>query len=134
MNRQAWWNGWIALALLAGGCKANDADTLARIGRKIVHHGERLTGGNSAHLACRAHAVRGSLSDASLDSRVTTRLRWDRFLADADVHVRSQGKGVVRLEGTVPDAAHRRRAVELAGSTVGVEEVVDQLTVGAPQE
>jgi osmotically-inducible protein OsmY len=73
--------------------------------------------------------VRGSLSETTLDSRVTTRLRWDRTLADADIHVSSPIPGTVQLEGTVPDLIRRRRAVDLAQSTQGVEKVLDKLTV-----
>ena len=35
----------------------------------------------------------------------------------------------VKLRGVVPNTAARRRAVELAGSTIGVEAVVDELAV-----
>jgi osmotically-inducible protein OsmY len=73
--------------------------------------------------------VRGSLGDAALGSRVAARLRWDRYLAESDIRPRSQEPGVVILDGTVPDTAHRRRALELARSTLGVEQVVDELKV-----
>jgi hyperosmotically inducible periplasmic protein len=36
---------------------------------------------------------------------------------------------MVKLQGVVPDAAARKRAVALAENTVGVETVVDELAV-----
>jgi osmotically-inducible protein OsmY len=41
--------------------------------------------------------------------------------------------GTVELRGEVADLEQRRRAVELARSTLGVEQVIDSLTVPAPQ-
>ena len=76
-------------------------------------------------------AVRGSVSDTSLDSRVALRLRWDSDMAGADVQVRLTGPSVVELTGVVADLAQRRRAIELAGTTTGVESVRDRLRVEA---
>jgi osmotically-inducible protein OsmY len=65
---------------------------------------------------------------------VLTRLRWDKGLAGTAVQVDTPGTGVVRLQGTVADDQQRRRAVDLAESTQGVEKVVDELTVGPAAE
>jgi osmotically-inducible protein OsmY len=122
------WARWALLALSAGGCQAKDSDTLARIGRKTAGKVEALVGPRG-HLAGGWEVLRGSLSDGALDSRVAARLRWDRYLAEADIQAHSPAPGVVRLRGTVADAAHRQRALELARSTAGVEQVLDELTV-----
>ena len=59
---------------------------------------------------------------------MAVRLRWDKQLADADIQVSSAGPGVVRLQGTVADGEKQQRAKELAESTQGVEQVVNDLT------
>jgi osmotically-inducible protein OsmY len=117
------------LLLAVAGCKARDTDTLARIGQKSAARLTTAAGGPHGPVADGWQALRGSLSEGSLDSQVAIRLRWDRYLAGANVRVRSPASGVVRLQGTVPDAAHRQRALELAHSTAGVEQVLDELEV-----
>jgi osmotically-inducible protein OsmY len=116
------WVPW--LALLAAGCKANDADLLARVCERA---GQKLTPGPAGRLG-------GPFGQASLATRVHSRLRWDRALAGTAIHVRATAAGAVTLRGVVADAAGRRRALELARSTVGVEEVVDELTVAPAEE
>jgi osmotically-inducible protein OsmY len=123
---------WLAVAACAGGCAPEDRERLTRIGSKLSARFDHATGGARGRLAGGWQAFRGSLSDSTLDSRVATRLRWDKWLAGSDVTVRSAGPGVVRLEGAVPDAAHRQRAVDLARSTLGVEKVDDALTPSGP--
>jgi osmotically-inducible protein OsmY len=125
---------WLAplLALTSAGCKARDTDTLARICHKTAHKFTALAGGSHGQLAGSWQAVRGSMSHNSLDSRVATRLRWDRYLADSDIRVRLTGPGIVTVQGSVPDPSHRQRAIELARSTVGVEQVIDNLTIARP--
>ena len=119
---------------LVGGCGNQDADRMVRVGRLSLGKLEGLTGETRAKLSNGWQAVRGSLSDTSLDSRVLTRLRWDKGLAGTAVQVDTPGTGVVRLQGTVADDQQRRRAVDLAESTQGVEKVVDELTVGPAAE
>ncbi len=69
--------------------------------------------------------------ETSLDARVSIRLRWDKNLADMPIQVSSKG-AVVELKGAVRDLDQRRRAVEIAESTAGVEKVVDALETPAP--
>jgi hypothetical protein len=120
------------LAVACAGCKARDTEALARLCQKAGHKFEALAGGPDGRLSGGWHAVRGAMGDAALDSRVATRLRWDRYLADADIQVSQDGPGTVALHGEVTDASHRQRALELARSTAGVEQVLDHLTVAAP--
>jgi osmotically-inducible protein OsmY len=119
----------LSLAVLAGGCGREHADRLARVGRLTAARLGAATGGARGKLADGLDAVRGALGEASADSRVTLRLRWDKMLAGADVHVSAAGPGVVRLEGTVADHDQRSRAVGLAESTEGVEQVIDALAL-----
>jgi osmotically-inducible protein OsmY len=123
--------GWLAVgaALLAGGCGREDVDRLGRIGRKAAARLEEATGGPRGKLANGWAALRGSLADTTPDSRVQLRLRWDKSLAGADVHVSAPVSGTVRLQGRVANLDQRQRAVGLAETTQGVEKVLDELTV-----
>jgi hyperosmotically inducible protein len=72
--------------------------------------------------------------DAAADAGITTKVKT-KFLADTtisglkiDVDTKDN---VVTLSGTVPTAAEKRRAVEVARDTDGVKSVVDRLKVGS---
>lgn len=120
----------LGLALMLCGC-SQDADRLARVFQKTASKFDGVTEGLREKLQNGWGAVRGSMSEASLDSRVALRLRWDTDMKGADVQVSLVGSGAVELTGTVADLMQRRRAVELAHTTAGVENVVDRLTVEA---
>jgi osmotically-inducible protein OsmY len=122
----------LALACAAAGC-GKDSDCLARVGRKSAAKVEAMTGAARARLSDGWQAVRGSVGEATLNSRVAVRLRWDKDLAGADIQVHSPGPGVIRLQGTVADLPQRQRAVALARSTQGVEAVTDELKVLADE-
>lgn len=119
----------LSLALASCGC-SQDADRLASVFHKTAAKFDGMTEGLRDKLHNGWGAVRGSVSETSLDSRVSLRLRWDRDMAGSDVQVRLTGSGVVELTGVVADLAQRRRAVELAGTTAGIESVLDRLRVG----
>jgi osmotically-inducible protein OsmY len=118
----------LVLLLAAGGC-SQDADRMARVCQKTAAKFDSVTGGMRSKLNNGWGAVRGSVSEASLDSRVALRLRWDVDLTGAEIQVRPAGAGIVELRGTVADLAQRTRAVHLARTTTGVENVLDALTV-----
>ena len=118
-NSRRWrWIG-VGLLLTACGCSNNDRDHLARAAIRAKLKLDSATG--SGQLATSWQAM-------TLDARVSARLRWDKTLAEEKIHVTASG-GVVALTGTVRDLAHRRRAVELAESTLGTEKVDDSLNV-----
>ena len=74
-----------------------------------------------------ATSMRANWSDASLENRVSARLRWEKQLADVRIEVKSAGNGVIELKGTVGNLHQRRRAVELAEMTEGdIYETVEQ--------
>jgi len=114
----------LALAVLSGGCSREDADRIGLIGQKAAGKLEGLSGGPRGKVSCSWQALRASLGETTLDSRVCIRLRWDKLLADVDVRVRLVRPGVISLEGTATDV-QRRRAVDIAESTKGVEQVID---------
>ena len=118
------------LALLACGCGGEEVDRLGRICARAAGKVQDMAGGTHGKLAAGWQTVCGALGDTTVDARVAVRLRWDKQLADADIQVTSAGPGVVRLQGTVADAARQQRAKELAEATQGVEQVVNDLTVG----
>jgi osmotically-inducible protein OsmY len=120
----------LSLALTSCGC-SEDADQLARVFQKTFAKFDGLTEGLRDKLHNGWGAVRGSVSEARLDSRVSLRLRWDSDMAGADVQVRLTGPGAIELTGIVADLTQRRRAVELAHTTAGVESVLDRLQVEA---
>ena len=62
------------------------------------------------------------------DARVAARLGWDKGLGGSQIQV-SAHDSVIELTGTVEDLTQQRRAVDLAGSTAGVADVVDHLHI-----
>jgi hyperosmotically inducible periplasmic protein len=64
-----------------------------------------------------------------VEARVYARLHWDKALAESKIDLTAPKKGTIKLSGTVTDAKAKAKAVELATETVGVSEVVDDLTV-----
>src|SRR5579875_864131 len=120
----------LSLALLSCGC-SQDADRLARVFHKTAAKFDGVTERLRDKLHNGWGAVQGSVSETRLDNRVALRLRWDSDMAGADVQVRLARPGVVELTGAVADLTQRRRAVELASTTAGVESVLDRLHVEA---
>jgi osmotically-inducible protein OsmY len=125
--RRGWGRGLVLGCLLVSGCGRGDADRLARVARQAAAQLDGLSGGARDQLGEGLEAARGALRDG-LAARVATRLRWDRDLAASAIEVQA-GNGVVRLRGGVASQDLRQRAVELARSTVGAEQVVDEMTV-----
>jgi hypothetical protein len=131
MGKARNWRAWVLLGVACvGGCAKSDADRLARIAHKSGEKLDHLTGGVRGKVASGWQAARGSLGEATLDSRVATRLKWDKLLADADIQVKTTAPGVVELTGTVADQAQRQQALQLANSTDGVTSVTDSLQIG----
>jgi osmotically-inducible protein OsmY len=121
----------LVFAALAGGCNQEDAERMARVGRKLTTRAEALTGDQDGGLKKGWQAVRDGWQETTLAGRVAARLRWDKRLADSHIHASGAGN-VVQLKGTVRDLEQRRRALELAESTTGVEKVADALEIASP--
>jgi hypothetical protein len=68
-------------------------------------------------------------TDAGITTDVTTSLAADEAVSAFDVNV-DTNDGVVTLTGTVPSMAAKDRAVEIARSSDGVRDVVDNLRIG----
>jgi hyperosmotically inducible periplasmic protein len=76
-----------------------------------------------------ASKVGSEITDAWILSRVKSRFVGEDVLKGHDINVDCDQK-VVTLRGTVPTAAARARAMEIARATEGVQKVNDQLTIG----
>ena len=118
-------------AVLAGGCKQDDTERMVRLGRKLTAHAEAWTSDPDGGVHKGWETVRNGWQETALAGRVTARLRWDKKLADAQIQA-SATAGRVELKGKVRDPEQRRRAVELAESTTGVDKVTDALEVASP--
>jgi hypothetical protein len=117
--------------VLGAGCNRQDADRLSRLGRKGLDRVETTLAGLTCSLTGGQAGIPCGPGEGRLDLRVSARLRWDKNLAGEAIEVRAQG-GLIELKGKVADLARRRRAVELAETTVGVEKVNDLLEAPPP--
>lgn len=123
-----------ALALLtvctvASGCQNRDAEHLAEFGARLAEQARALLSPNGRPIRG-LDAVPLRIGELALDARVSARLKWDKELAETALQVTSVGDSVVELTGKVRDVEQRRRALELAQTTVGVEKVLDKLDLG----
>ena len=79
--------------------------------------------------------TRTSVHNMEVVSRVYSRLHWDKTLTSSTMEIEVQAGGVAILTGLVPNEEAKAKALTLTSETVGVNRVVDQLTVasiGAP--
>ena len=73
--------------------------------------------------------VAGEITDAFILSTVKSKFVGEDVLKGSDINVDCD-QHIVSLRGTVPTAAARDRALQLARSTDGVQRVIDDLTIG----
>ncbi|MBV9109607.1 MAG: hypothetical protein JO306_09395 [Gemmatimonadetes bacterium] len=86
------WAGTALAGLLAVvcGCNHEDADKLARVGRRVAGKLDGAAGGAQAKLSDSLQAVRGGWEEVALDARVTARLRWDKALGGTRITALTQ--------------------------------------------
>ncbi len=109
--------------LFITGCGRSDGDRLARIGRMVT--------GKVQSLVPNRTPFNGPLAVPGgdrIDVRVKSRLKADKYLATFAIEVIAEGNNI-RLQGSVSEEPLKRRAVELAESTTGVEQVIDELKI-----
>ncbi len=131
--------GALGLVVLAGGMPQEpkgDQGPAKRVGEKIgraideVKEGARdVAGGVRQRLA----QARAAVDNMGVEARIYGRLHWDKALADVAFDLEVREGGVAILRGTVPDAPAKAKALSLAGDTVGVSRVVDELSVAPAQ-
>ncbi len=78
-------------------------------------------------------SLRQTVDRMGVQGRVYSRLRWDKQIDTSEIDIESQDGGIVVLRGKVHSTKAKDKAVSLANDTVGVERVVDELTITAPQ-
>ena len=79
--------------------------------------------------AAAAPATQAADADDAIGARVKSQLSSDKQVKGAAIDVTAKS-GVVLLQGTVPSAAAKKRALTVARGTDGVTQVVDRLRVG----
>jgi hypothetical protein len=126
-RRHAFW--LLTVAVFVAGCNGEDTQRLAHVGRKVLEKIESATGNADGKLFGGLQVMR-SAAEPDLAGRVSARLRWDRSLADAKIEVSANG-AIVELKGSVRDPAQKKRALDLAESTEGVDRVTDSLELAA---
>jgi osmotically-inducible protein OsmY len=118
------------------------------VGAVVVGYGQESTGQRIGEKADEAIAglreaahnvadqVRKSFEEAratvdrlSAEGRVYARLHWDKALNGASISVEVGKDGNTTLRGMVPNEAAKMKADQLAGDTVGVQRVVNELKV-----
>jgi hypothetical protein len=70
-----------------------------------------------------------SLQEADLLARVYSRIHWDQALFKSTIEIDVRADGTAVLRGPVVNAEAKKRAVELAKTTVGITAVVDNIVV-----
>ena len=122
------WRWLIGLVLLLAGCEGQDADRLAKIGTKVIDKLQGQTGGATGRLPDSLQSIRGGLGEFALDAKVAARVRWDQQLDGMPIQVVGTKPGAVKLSGTVSSFEAHQRAIQLARSTTGVTDVIDELS------
>jgi hyperosmotically inducible periplasmic protein len=84
---------------------------------------------DSATTADTVGTAGSTVGDAALTTKVKTKFLADTSISGLKIDVDTKND-VVTLSGTVPTAAEKRKAVEVAKATDGVKSVVDNLKVG----
>jgi hyperosmotically inducible protein len=108
------------------------SDTAATTGKADDKSAMDKAGDATKKAAAKTKDAAGAVGEAITDSWILTKLKAD-FVnedtlkgSDINVDVKSH---VVTLKGTVVSAAGRARAVEIAKTTKGVKNVIDNLTI-----
>lgn len=121
MKRLSWM--FVPLAVTICGCDGNDGDRLTRVGWTVSQNIQALVPERMPFV--------GSLGlpkNSTREQSVRERFRSDRYLGELTIEIIGE-PGTIRLRGQVADAVLKRRAVEIAESTVGVEKVIDEIVV-----
>ena len=111
--------------LVSAGCVKQDTEILSRVGQKIQDKLQASTAGLREKLPFRV--VSATAETPALNEVVRQRL-LDKGLNGLTIDVHANG-AEVELKGTVEKDEQKRRAIDLAESTLGVEKVVDSLQV-----
>jgi hypothetical protein len=75
---------------------------------------------------------RAPIYDRQLLARVFGRIQWDKTLTGSTLDLEVRDEGIVILRGAVATPEAKDRAVLLARDTIGVTQVIDELSVLPP--
>jgi len=114
----------LTLALAASAAPAQDG-ILSRTGRALDNAGRGIRN------AVETGVAQGQVvtEEREVLNRVMRRIEWDKHLAGSPIQFEVRPDRTIVLRGAVPSQVHKRRAADLAVSTVGVTAVVDELAV-----
>ena len=116
--------GWCGVASAQQGPVGQGLNEAGRaVKRGFQTAGQAVSGG--------FQRTRTSVHNMEVVSRVYSRLHWDKALLSSTLEIEVQAGGIAILTGAVPTEAAKTRALTLTAETVGVNQVVDQLTVAA---
>ncbi len=108
--------------------KPSDVEAMIRIGKKAA--GKIESALPESRVAAGPLAAFRAGDALPIEERVRVRIQTEKAMAGADVVALAMPTaGEVKLKGIVRDAGQKRRAVEIANSTAGVEVVIDELAV-----
>lgn len=113
----------LGIPLLAG-CVKQDTEILNRVARGLGQRAQESTAPLRDRFPFRIVAT----GEPSLADSVRQRLASDALLTGTTFEVAARG-GEVEVRGTVAQDEQKRRAVDLAQSTRGVENVLDRIEV-----
>lgn len=113
---------------LLSGCKREDVDKLRQVGKKTGEKLNELTAGARTQVAEGLESLKTGSNLPGVARLVRCRLRGDKLLHEAEIQVIVK-EGNVELRGKLNKATEKARALELTKTTVGVDQVVDSLTI-----
>ncbi len=119
----------LAGLVMAPACLVRGQGVAERVGEALDNAGRGIRNGVQNAFA----KTRTSVHQQEVVARVYSRLHWDKVLVGSTLELEVRDGGVTILRGAVADEDARRRAVVLARDTVGVTQVVDELTVPPPR-
>ncbi len=121
----------LGMAFWGGIGRAQQEGAAEKAGEKLDEVGRKIKKGlEKAEDTVREqfHRTRESVHGMGMVARVYGRLHWDKALHSSALTIRVEN-GAVVLRGAVPTLAAKAKAVDLAAETVGVTQVIDELTV-----
>ena len=124
--------------LTPSGCEKEDPEHLANLAKKVASRAEPAVNTLDAQWIQRFRTSPEAppaplpaavpVGEPDVVARVTSRLRYEKSLAGSSIQVVAI-EGGLELKGKVQGAAQKKRAVELAESTTGVDRVSESLEV-----
>jgi osmotically-inducible protein OsmY len=129
MTKSLWMFAVIGSVALLG-CQRTDTSQADRTIQPPADTPAPTTPGNTAQNAGPSDSKLGqAVSDAKITASVKTALLAERHVSGTAINV-DTSEGRVTLKGTVKSQTEIDRALEIARTTKGVKEVVNQLTIG----